>query len=111
MRSPRKRRARREDLGLSAAEFRVLQRLRTPEKIQDFLNALPANFEPHGDTCLSVREVLKRRRAHCIEGAFLAAVRAAFSGASHARAGKKKLSCPAMRARWRRTLLSRNRAC
>src|ERR1043166_4610055 len=73
MRSPRKRRARREDLGLSAAEFRVLQRLRTPEKIQDFLNALPANFEPHGDTCLSVREVLKRRRAHCIEGAFLAA--------------------------------------
>ena len=29
--------------------------------------------EPHGDTCNSVREVLRTRRAHCIEGAMLAA--------------------------------------
>ena len=65
--------ARREDLGLTRAEFAVLRRLSTPEKIQDFLNALPANFEIGGQTCLSVREVLRRRRAHCIEGAMLAA--------------------------------------
>ena len=69
----RKRFARREDLGLTRAEFAVLRRLSTPEKIQDFLNALSANFEIGGETCMSVREVLHRRRAHCIEGAMLAA--------------------------------------
>jgi hypothetical protein len=65
--------ARREELGLTRSEFAVLQRLSTPEKIQNFLNALPANFEIGGQTCLSVREVLRQRRAHCIEGAMLAA--------------------------------------
>jgi hypothetical protein len=69
----KKRLARREDLDLSKAEFAVLRRLSTPQKIQDFLCALPANFEIGGQTCLSVREVLKRRQAHCIEGAMLAA--------------------------------------
>ncbi len=65
--------ARREDLGLTRAEFAVLKRLSGPEKIQDFLHALTANFEIGGQTCLSVREVLRRRRAHCIEGAMVAA--------------------------------------
>ena len=37
------------------------------------MNAIPANFEPDGDTVLSVREVLRQRRAHCIEGAMVAA--------------------------------------
>jgi len=68
-----KRRARRENLGLTKAEFAVLKRLRTPRKIQDFVTAIRANFEPQGDTCLSVREVLRQRRAHCIEAAMLAA--------------------------------------
>ena len=65
--------ARREDLALTRAEFSVLARLSTPEKIQGFLDALPANFEMGGQTLLSVREVLRQRRAHCIEGAMLAA--------------------------------------
>src|SRR5437879_11042120 len=65
--------ARREDLGLTPAEFSVLARLATPAKIQGFLDALPVNFEIGGQTCLSVREVLRQRRAHCIEGAMLAA--------------------------------------
>ena len=69
----RTRPAHREYLGLSRAEFALLKRLNTPQKIQDFLCALPANFEIGGQTALSVREVLKRRRAHCIEGAMLAA--------------------------------------
>ena len=60
-------------LGLSRAEFAVLRRLETPEKIQSFLYALKQNFEPRGDTCNSVRVVLRTRRAHCIEGAMLAA--------------------------------------
>jgi hypothetical protein len=69
----RARLARREDLGLTRAEFSALARLSTPAKIQGFLDALPANFEIGGQTSLSVRQVLRQRRAHCIEGAMLAA--------------------------------------
>jgi len=65
--------ARRQDLGLTKAEYAILKRLSTPNKIQDFVSALRANFEHKGDTCLSVREVLRRHHAHCIEGAMLAA--------------------------------------
>jgi hypothetical protein len=68
-----RKRATRTDLGLEPSQFRALARLSTPAKIQDFLCAMPANFERGGETCLSVREVLKQRRAHCIEGAMLAA--------------------------------------
>jgi hypothetical protein len=65
--------ARRKDLGLSKGEFAVLRRLSTPQRIQDFLNEMSPNFEVDGQTCLSVREVLRQQRAHCIEGAMLAA--------------------------------------
>src|SRR5687767_10299537 len=69
----RKRYARREDLGLSPAEFAALQRLDTPQKIQAFLYGLKQNFELGGDSCRPVRHVLRHRAAHCIEGAMLAA--------------------------------------
>ena len=69
----KKRFARREDLGLTRAEFAVLRRLNTPQKIQAFLIGLKQNFEPNGDTCRAVRTVLHARNAHCIEGAMLAA--------------------------------------
>ena len=65
--------ARREDLDLSPREYAILRRLDTPEKIQGFLNAIPCNHEIGGETVLSVREVLRQRRAHCIEGAMVAA--------------------------------------
>jgi len=61
------------DLGLTRGEFQRLQRLDSPQKIQRFLNATPANHEIGGETLMSVREVLKSRRAHCMEGAFVAA--------------------------------------
>jgi hypothetical protein len=63
----------RHDLSLSSREFAILARLSTPQKIQEFVNAIPANHELGGETVLSVREVLRQRRAHCIEGAFVAA--------------------------------------
>lgn len=66
-------RARREQLDLRRDEFALLQRLATPAKIQAFLNAVPANHELHGQTIHSVRQVLRVRRAHCIEAAFVAA--------------------------------------
>ena len=65
--------ARLSDLGLTPAEVAVLRRLDSPERIQAFLNAVPINHELGGETVLSVREVLRQRRAHCIEGAMLAA--------------------------------------
>jgi hypothetical protein len=60
-------------LGLTAREYATLARLRTPERIQAFLNAIPANHEPDGETVHSVRNVLRLRVAHCIEGALVAA--------------------------------------
>ena len=69
----RRRAARPGDLGLTPREFAILKRLSTPAKIQAFLNTIPINHEIGGETVLSVREVLRQRRAHCIEGAMLAA--------------------------------------
>ena len=65
--------ARREDLQLGKREFATLSRLNTPQAIQSFLNQIPCNHEIGGETILSVRRVLRERRAHCIEGAFVAA--------------------------------------
>src|SRR5215831_17318145 len=65
--------ARREDLGLTPREFAILRRLSTPQQVQLFVNAIPANHEIGGETSLAVRDVLRQRRAHCIEGALLAA--------------------------------------
>jgi hypothetical protein len=60
-------------LGLSAAELDLFAPLSTPERIQNLISAIPCNFESEGDTCHSVRTVLCRNEAHCIEGAFVAA--------------------------------------
>jgi hypothetical protein len=65
---------------LSPAERRIFRSLDSPAKIQDFLNALPTNHEPEGDTCLSPRRVLRERRAHCMEGAMLSAAILRFHG-------------------------------
>lgn len=59
---------------LTKDERRTLSSLRTPERVQDFVNAIPQNFETNGGTCMSVRETLIRNRAHCIEGALVAAL-------------------------------------
>lgn len=66
-------RARPGELGLTRGELAVLGRLRDPAAIQDFVTRLPINHEPEGDTCFTVRAVLRERRAHCIEAALLAA--------------------------------------
>lgn len=55
-------------------ELQIIVKLSTPKKIQDYVNALPINFERKGETCLSPREVLRRKTAHCAEGAMFAAV-------------------------------------
>jgi len=60
--------------GLHPDEFKVLRSLNSPPKIQDFLDALPINFEEAGETYMSPRRVLRYRTAHCMEGAMLAAL-------------------------------------
>jgi hypothetical protein len=58
---------------LSPGERSVFARLSSPKKIQDFVDSVPINFEETGETILSPRRVLRENRAHCIEGALLAA--------------------------------------
>ncbi len=53
-------------------ERKFLLSLSTPKKIQDFLEKIPFNHEEHGETCRSSYEVIRTRKAHCLEGAFLA---------------------------------------
>jgi len=62
-----------EASGLAKREYATFARLATPIKIQDFLDALPMNFEKRGSTLRSPRRALAEGKAHCIEGALLAA--------------------------------------
>jgi len=58
---------------LTSTETRLLKTLSSPWKIQDFLNSIPYNTEPDGDTCRSPRRVMRDRTAHCFEAALFAA--------------------------------------
>ncbi len=60
--------------GLTKEESSLLKKLDTPPKIQAYLDSFTINHEEEGDTCLSPRRVMRERRAHCIEGAMLAAL-------------------------------------
>lgn len=65
---------------LTPAEMRLFKRLDTPQKVQTYIDKLPANFEPDGDTLMSPRRMMKARVAHCAEGAMFAAAVLAFHG-------------------------------
>jgi len=60
--------------GLGKKEFKILKKLNTPQKIQDFLDKMSINFEEEGDTFLSPMSVLEKKVCHCTEGAVLAAL-------------------------------------
>jgi hypothetical protein len=62
------------------AALTELRALRTPERIQAFLDALPINHEKRGETCFSPASVLRKRKAHCLEGALLAATALMLAG-------------------------------
>jgi hypothetical protein len=62
------------DYGFDARELRTLKALKTPAKIQRFLDTeIGYNKEPDGDTIRSPRRVLRDRVAHCFEGALFGA--------------------------------------
>jgi len=60
-------------LGLSRPCAGRLAGLGRPDRIQDFVNTIPWNHEAEGPTARSVVNVLAENRAHCIEGALVAA--------------------------------------
>ena len=58
----------------TAAEWRLIQRLDTPVKVQQYLSSLPYNREQNGPTLRSFRELIRFKEAHCLEAAVAAAV-------------------------------------
>src|SRR5574341_78376 len=54
-------------------EWAVIQKHRTPRQVQQFLRALPYNWERKGETLQSFRGVVRHWQAHCLEGALTAA--------------------------------------
>lgn len=59
-----------ESFNLSSADLRVLRSLKTPARIQRFIDAVPYQY---ADTAWSPQRVLRERKGHCMEGALLAA--------------------------------------
>ena len=58
----------------TAAEWKVVQRLNTPAKVQRFFSSMTYNRETNGGTMRSFRELIKKKEAHCLEAAVAAAV-------------------------------------
>ncbi len=58
----------------TAAEWRLIQKMDTPRKVQLWLNALPYNTEARGATLRTFRGVLRAGQAHCLEACLAAAV-------------------------------------
>src|SRR5579875_3149021 len=54
-------------------EWNWIQKLRTPKQVQEFLRALPYNWEKEGETLRTFRGVVKHGKAHCLEAALAAA--------------------------------------
>lgn len=66
---------------LAPEERKLLSRLSAPQKIQDYLDAMPNNvLNSNEHTMRSPRRVMRDRKAHCMEGAMLAAAALAYHG-------------------------------
>lgn len=61
-------------------ELSVFKKLRTPSDVQDLLNSLKMNFETTHERCRSPLLVLRDGKAHCMEGALLAAAALWYEG-------------------------------
>lgn len=52
---------------------KIAQKHNTPEKVQKLLKNFKYNSEPHGETLKSAEQTYRKKNAHCLEAAFLAA--------------------------------------
>ena len=59
---------------LTAGERSLIRRLRSPEAVQAWLNALDYNVERGAETLRTFRGVVRTETAHCLEAALFAAV-------------------------------------
>ena len=66
-----------KSFGLSPENFRALLALKTPARIQKFIDALPYQY---ANTALSPQSALRERKGHCLEGALLAAAALRLNG-------------------------------
>ena len=66
-----------KSFGLSPENFRALRALKTPARIQKFIDALPYQY---ANTALSPQSALRERKGHCLEGALLAAAALRLNG-------------------------------
>ena len=58
----------------TAAEWKLVQRLNTPARVQRYFSSLAYNRETNGGTMRSFRELVKAGETHCLEAAVGAAV-------------------------------------
>ncbi len=58
----------------SPAEWKLVQRLNAPAKVQRFFSQMPYNWEVGGSSMRSFRQLVKQNEAHCLEAAVGAAV-------------------------------------
>jgi hypothetical protein len=65
---------------LSPVEHAVFKKLTTAHKIQDFLDSIPVYMPPANKSIRNPQQVLREMRAHCMEGAVLAAAALAYHG-------------------------------
>jgi hypothetical protein len=63
--------------GLSPADLGTLRSLKTPARIQRFVDSLEYDY---ADTARSPQRVLRERRGHCLEGALIAAAALRING-------------------------------
>jgi len=59
-----------EDFGLAPADVRTLRALKTPARVQKFIDGLTYQY---ANTAWSPQRVLRERKGHCMEGALVAA--------------------------------------
>lgn len=57
---------------LNEKERVIVRKLDIPQKVQDFLDKLPFNFEERRETYYSPRKMLRKGKCHCFEGALFA---------------------------------------
>lgn len=60
----------RESFGLTPKNLRTLRGLKTPKRIQEFIDGMAYQY---GDTAWSPQRALRERKGHCLEGALIAA--------------------------------------
>ncbi|HYK22384.1 MAG TPA: hypothetical protein VEV42_16705 [Pyrinomonadaceae bacterium] len=58
----------------TAFEWKLIQRLNTPAKVQRFFSSMPYNWEGKQSTLRSFRELVKQKEVHCLEAAVASGV-------------------------------------